>query len=154
MPEIAAVQPTLVGDRADDRARHHPVRLADIDPVRSEFTVAGAPDAHPGRPLSPVARPALLRRRFRRHQELGAVARLQRQGRGDIGHRHVVVALVVPDHPAEQLDPLSAQRVGDRIAELRHPLLVDVVNGRQLGFYHFGPRVAFDRLEQGGVPAA
>jgi hypothetical protein len=82
-------------------------------------------------PLGAVIPSTLLRRGFG-HQELLAVARLQRERRGDIGHRHVVLALVVLDHAAEQLDSRRVERVGDRVAELRDPLGVDVLDRRQL----------------------
>ena len=122
--------------------------LADRDPVGRQIAaplprtalLAGA-----CRPIGALA--PFLRRRFR-HQELFAVAALQRQRRGDIGHRHVVITLVGLDELAEQLDTRRRQRRGDRVAELRHPLLVDVVDRRQLRFDELLPGHPLDGVEQ------
>ena len=95
---------------------------------------------------------AALRRRFGRHQELVAVAGLQRQRRGDVGHRARRARVRSPRSRAEQLDARGAQRVGDRVVEPRDPVRVDVLDGGQLSF---GERLAgglLDRLEQVALP--
>ena len=134
MAEIAAVQTSLVGDGADDRARADFVPFPDGDAVGGERLVAlGLVERPFGPILTAALLPPLLRRRIGRQQECLTVARLQRQRRGNVSHRGVVLAFVVLDEPAEQLDTRAAERVGDRIGELSHPLRVDVLDGGQLG---------------------
>src|SRR5215212_4044766 len=70
VPEIAAMQPTLVRDRADDGTGHHLVPLADCDPIGGEVVASLSPLARPVLTRSAVGTlAALLRRRFR-HEEL------------------------------------------------------------------------------------
>ena len=95
---------------------------------------------------------SLAGRRFGRHQERLAVAGLQRQRRGDVSHRDVVLAFVVLDQLAEQLSSRTAERVGDGIGEFRYPLRVDVLDGGQFGLGKCLPRCLFDRLEQVALP--
>ncbi len=76
------------------------------------------------------------------------VARQDRQRGGDVGERHVVLALVVLDERAEQLQVIGGERLCDRVVELRHALGVDVLDRGQL---HLGERLTgspLDRLEQ------
>src|SRR5438128_9413151 len=101
VPEVASMQPALVGDRADDRAGHHLVPLAHRNAIGSKVA---APFTRLAWPV--ITRPAvgsfasLLWWRLG-HQKLFAVAALQGECGGDIGHRHVVIALVALDQLAE-----------------------------------------------------
>ena len=57
-------------------------------------------------------------------------------------------AFVVLHQLAEQVDSRAAERVGDGVGELRHPLRVDVLDGGQFGLGERLPRRLLDRLEQ------
>ena len=147
--EIAAVQAPFVGDRTDDRARADPVPLADRDAVGGEplpRAIAGAAGGFVG-PVLVFPGPS-FGRRLGRQQEGLAITQLRRERRGDIGHRNVVLAFVIRDQTAEQLETGGAEAVGDRIGEFRHPLCVDVVDAGQLSFGELLPGRFLDCLEQ------
>ena len=149
MPEIAAVQTALVRDRADDRARPDLVPLADRDAVGGQVLAGPA-----GRPLAIRLLSALaaLLRRWLGHQELRPGAGLNRQCGSDIGHRDVIVAPVLLDEFAVDVESRTADRLGDRLAEFLDPLGVDVVDRRQI---RLGDGLAghlFDGLEQMTLP--
>src|SRR5690606_31326416 len=107
MTEVAAPQPALVGDSADDRARRHPMTIADADPVSGQLR-AGGPMAGraTGTFLVEAARRALAvraldRLRFGLHEEVVAVVRADGQRGRDIDQGDVVLALVLLDQLAE-----------------------------------------------------
>ncbi len=154
MPEVAAAQTALVGDGADDRARHHLVPLSDADAVDRHVLIGPTRLAHGRRvpvverPLGPFALLPRRRGRLGRHEERLAVPRLGGQRRGDVGQRHVVLTFVVLDEATEQVQRRRLERRGDRIGELGDALSVDVVDARQL---HLGDRLTrglLDRPEQ------
>ncbi|CNV33971.1 Uncharacterised protein [Mycobacterium tuberculosis] len=63
-----------------------------------------------------------------------------------------MLAFILLDQSAEQLDSRTAQRIGDGIGELGHPLGVDILDGGQLRLGKRLPRSLFDRLEQVKLP--
>ena len=143
------MQATLVGDGADDGTGTDFVPLSHGDAIGGQVIARLAGGALAIRPLGTL--PALLRRRLG-HQEFRTVAGLNRQRGGDIGHRHVVVALVLLDESAEDVESRTADRVGDGVAEFLDPLGVDVLYRGQI---HLGDGLAghlLDGLEQMAFP--
>src|ERR1700757_5332291 len=141
------MQPPLVGDGADDRAGPDLVTFTHRDPVGGEWPCLPWPFG-----TFPFPTFAAFGWWFGCHQECLTVAGLQRQRRGDVGHRDVVLAFVVLDQLAEQLDSRSPEGVGDGIGEFGYALGVDVLDGGQLGFGERLPSRLFDRLEQVALP--
>ena len=104
--------------------------LADSNAIRRQAGSLRARFAGPALGAFPTL-VARITRRIGLQQELLAVARQYRQRCRDIGHRHIVIAFVVLDEPAEQFDFRCRERSGDGIAELRHSLGIDIVDRRQ-----------------------
>ncbi len=155
VPEVASTQTAFVGDGTDDGTGSDVMTLTDADAVRRHF-LAGLAVVRAGRIL--VERPRWPRlprlagcpRRGRRlglEQEGFAVARLDGQSCCDIDQRHVVLALVVLDEPAEQRQILVAEALGDGVLELRDALRIDVVDAGELHLGDRLPRRTLDGLE-------
>src|SRR5581483_2236703 len=119
MAEIASVQTTFVRDRPDDRAGAYLVPLTDVDAICRHLLIRPAFRLRTG--FGPLAS-ALGRRRLRCHQKRLPVTAVQRESRRDVRHRHVVLAFVLLDEPAEEVDARRAERFGDRVAEPRDTL--------------------------------
>ena len=140
-PPSLAMAPTI-GTRADL------VPLAHRDAVGGEAALRSLGLSGPIVAVRYAARGA-LGRRFGRHQELLAVAGLHRQRGGDVGHRDVVVAFVVLDQLAEQVDSrrdASASVMESANFATRWALTSSTVGNSRLG--ERLPRGLFDRLEQ------
>ena len=121
MPEVAAREAALVGQRADDLARLDLVALADLEAVRRHrLAAARLPRmtvglAGVGRPLVEGAGGALG---LRLEQERLLAVHHRGEGGSHVDLGDVVLTDVVGHDVAEEVDPLGLrERLGDLLVE-------------------------------------
>src|SRR5690606_13321927 len=171
-PDVARLQPGLVGDRADDVARLDPVHVPDFDPVglharlrrfarrlgrtrgaRGEVVVAAARRTRATLALLERARLAGRARLARGRlvaglqQQRHVALQQARQGGGDLGRAHVVLGRIAVDQLAVFLQATGLQGTADALEEPRHAAVVDRLHGRQAHLLDRLPGGALDRAQ-------
>src|SRR5690606_28941908 len=163
--DVAAFQPGLVGDGADDVAGAHAVAAADLDAVglharlrlrahlaraarRARVARRGAFAVTAGPRTARLARRTLARRLLGRLQQQRRVAVQQaRQGRGHVLGGHLVLGHVTLHQGAVLVQAAGLQGAGDALEEPRHAAIVDRLHGRQAHLLDRLPGGALDRTQ-------